>query len=65
MKIPFYIHAYIKVTSWLRRERGAATTEYALLMALVVVFLISTLGQLGQAIKNKLLDIIGQISGLD
>ncbi|MGE5559812.1 MAG: Flp family type IVb pilin [Chloroflexota bacterium] len=65
MRTPFAIRAYLAVTTWLRRERGAATTEYALLLALVVVFLISTLGQLGQALKNKLLDIIGQITGVN
>jgi Flp pilus assembly pilin Flp len=57
------LKAWIGVNSWLRRERGAATTEYALLLALVVVFLISTLNQLGQALRSKLLEIIAQLTG--
>lgn len=59
----YLLKAWIAATSWLRRERGAATTEYALLLALVVVFLISTLNQLGQALRNKLLEIIGSLTG--
>ena len=43
--------------------RGAATTEYALLLALVVVVLIGTLTSLGAALNEKLKDIIDQVSG--
>lgn len=64
MKVPYHLQAYFRAMSWLRRERGAATTEYALLMTLIVVFLISTLGQLGQTLKNKLLEIISQLNGI-
>lgn len=52
---------------WLRRcpddpEGGATTTEYALLLALVVVVLIGTLTSLGAALNDKLRDIIDQIT---
>lgn len=43
-------------------ERGAATTEYALILALVVVILIGTLQQLGGALNNRLTAIINQIT---
>lgn len=46
-----------------RSEEGATITEYALLLALVVVVLISTLSALGAALNSKLLDIISQIQG--
>lgn len=42
-------------------ERGATVAEYSLLLALVVVILIGTLTQLGQALNNKLQAIIDQI----
>ncbi len=42
-------------------ERGATTAEYALLLALVVVILITTLSQLGAELNSKLLDIIAQL----
>lgn len=47
--------------SGLRRERGAATAEYALLLALVVIILISTLSRLGQVLNTKILDIVQQL----
>ena len=42
----------------MREERGAATAEYALILALVVVVLIGTLTTLGDALTDKLGDII-------
>ncbi|MEW6725201.1 MAG: Flp family type IVb pilin [Bacillota bacterium] len=44
-----------------RGEEGASTTEYALLLALVVIILIGSLSQLGQALKGKLSEIIQSI----
>jgi len=44
-----------------RRESGATTAEYALLLALVVIILISTLSQLGAELNAKLLEIIEQL----
>jgi len=45
-----------------RSKRGATTAEYALILALVVVMLISTLTALGQTLNHKLQEIINQIS---
>lgn len=42
--------------------RGAATAEYALLLALVVIILIGTLAQLGQVLNSKLSAIISDIN---
>ena len=47
----------------LHSERGAATAEYALLLALVVIILIGTLSDLGTALQAKLNDIIRDING--
>jgi len=43
-------------------EDGATATEYALLLALIVVTLIGTLSALGGALDAKLRDIIEQIT---
>ncbi len=43
-------------------NRGATTAEYALLLALVVIILIGTLSQLGQALNGRLQDIINSIN---
>lgn len=43
-------------------QRGATTAEYALILALVVIVLISTLTQLGNVLKAKLMEIINQLS---
>lgn len=42
--------------------RGATTAEYAMLLALVVVILIGTLSQLGQALNTKLVGIISSLN---
>ena len=44
-------------------QRGASTAEYALILTLVVVILISTLSTLGAVLDEKLRDIILQIQG--
>lgn len=44
------------------RRRGATTTEYALLLALIVVALIGTLSALGAVLNDKLGDIIQELS---
>lgn len=44
------------------KQRGASTTEYALLLALVVVVLISSLSSLGAALRARLQDIIAQLT---
>lgn len=43
-------------------ERAAATAEYALLLALVVIVLITTLTELGSAINGRIEDITDQLS---
>lgn len=42
-------------------EKGAAVTEYALLLALVVLLLITTLSQLGTILQGKLMEIINRL----
>ncbi len=49
------------VWAWLRRPVGASTTEYALLLALVVIILIGSLTALGEALRDKLQEIIDKI----
>lgn len=42
-------------------ERGAATAEYALILAVVVVALIAVLGNLQVALSDRIGDIVEQI----
>ena len=42
-------------------ERGAATAEYALLLALVVIILIGTLSTLGGELNARLFEIIADL----
>lgn len=42
-------------------ERGAATAEYALILAVVVVALIAVLGNLQHALSARIGDIVEQI----
>lgn len=51
-----------KIAIFTGDQRGATTAEYALLLALVVVILIGTLSQLGQALNGKLQDIINSLN---
>lgn len=51
-----------KLRSRVTREDGVTTTEYALLLALVVVALIGTLATLGGALDDKLRTIIQNIT---
>ncbi|GEM_PF-2388795 len=44
-------------------ESGATTTEYALILALVVVVLIGSLSSLGAVLQERLQEIIAQIQG--
>jgi Flp pilus assembly pilin Flp len=48
----------------LRREEGQGATEYAMVIAFVVVGLTLTLGLLGGAIQEFLGDVAGQLEGL-
>ncbi len=45
-------------------ERGVTTAEYALLLALVVVVLISSLTALGSTLQEKLQGIIDTLTGV-
>ena len=45
-------------------ERGVTTAEYALLLALVVVVLISSLTALGATLEDKIQDIIDTLTGV-
>ncbi|MCL4426522.1 MAG: Flp family type IVb pilin [Firmicutes bacterium] len=59
-----YLLAYLFNLSrgLLRDGRGATTAEYALVLALVVVILISSLTALGNALNQKIKMIIDQIT---
>lgn len=48
--------------SCLRSARGAATAEYALLLALIVIVLVGTLTTLGSVLNQKLQRIIDQLT---
>lgn len=51
------------LTRLLNRSHGATTAEYALLLALVVIVLMSTLTELGAALRDKLQQIILSLGG--
>ncbi|MDQ7793024.1 MAG: Flp family type IVb pilin [bacterium] len=53
-----------RLVLWLWGEEGAAVTEYALLLALVVLLLITTLTSLGTELQKKLSEIITRLSGI-
>jgi Flp pilus assembly pilin Flp len=42
------------LTSWLRRDEGQDLTEYALLIALIVILAIAAIALLGQSISEVL-----------
>lgn len=48
----------------LRREDGQGATEYAMVIAFVIVGLTVTLGLLGGAIQNFLGEVAGLLNGL-
>ncbi|NPV70823.1 MAG: Flp family type IVb pilin [Firmicutes bacterium] len=52
----------LQVSAVAHSERGATSAEYALVLALVVVTLITALSALGAALNDKLHSIIEQIS---
>ncbi|HHT84754.1 MAG: Flp family type IVb pilin [Bacillota bacterium] len=68
--LEIYVRALIlrkKAADWLKsffsEERGATIAEYAILLAVVVVALIAILGELTDALKLKLDQIIRGIEG--
>lgn len=48
----------------LKREEGQGATEYAMVIAFVIVGLTVTLGLLGTSIQNFLGEVAGRIDGL-
>jgi len=57
-------HLYKMARNWLSaRTRGAATAEYALLLALVVVVLIGVLTELGAVLVERIQEIVVQLGG--
>lgn len=48
---------------WTCSERAATTAEYALILALVAIFLITALSTLGQALSDKIDSIARQLGG--
>lgn len=66
--LELYVKAWLakqKASNWFRGlfrdEEGATIAEYAILLAVVVVALIAILGQLTEALKGKLSQIINEI----
>lgn len=49
------------IMRWWAREKGATTTEYAILLAVVVIALIATLQKLTTALDTKITEIISGI----
>ncbi|MEW6031262.1 MAG: Flp family type IVb pilin [Bacillota bacterium] len=58
-----YVFLSARVRSFLD-ERGVTTAEYALLLALVVVVLISSLSALGATLQDRLQSIIDRLTGV-
>jgi len=58
----FTLRTVKRALSWMTSEHGATTAEYALILTLVVIILISTLSALGSALQIKLRAIIDQIN---
>jgi len=48
-----------------RQQQGAATAEYALILALVVIALIGTLGSLRDELIAQIDDIISELNEVD
>ncbi len=52
------------IKTWIvQRCRGAATAEYALLLALVVVVLIGVLTELGAVLVQRIQEIVVELGG--
>lgn len=51
----------VKLTRGMREQRGATVAEYALVLAIVVVGLILVLGQLGETLREKILDVVDRL----
>lgn len=48
-----------------RKDRGATIAEYALVLALVTVALVTVLGELGTVLQAKISAIIARLSGVN
>jgi Flp pilus assembly pilin Flp len=53
-----------RLLAGLKREDGQGATEYAMVIAFVIVGLTITLGALGISIQNFLTEVAGLINGL-
>ena len=53
----------LQLWSWLRREEGQDLTEYALIIALVVIFAIAAVRLLGTSVSDVLTRISTALSG--
>lgn len=51
------------IWSWLRREEGQDLTEYALLLALIVIVAIAAVTLLGQSISTVLSNVASRLEG--
>lgn len=53
---------WLQIWNWLRREKGQDLTEYALLIALIVIVCIAAVGVLGQQIQATLQAVAGALA---
>jgi pilus assembly protein Flp/PilA len=52
-----------RTKEFLKSEDGPTATEYAVLLALIVVVIIVAITSLGQAVSGKFDEVAGEISG--
>jgi len=53
---------WLQIKSWLRREEGQDLTEYALLIALIVIIAIIAIAFLGTSISSVLSEIASTLA---
>jgi Flp pilus assembly pilin Flp len=54
---------WMKLYTWLRREEGQDLTEYALIIALIVIIAVIAVRLLGTTISTVLTNVAGELSG--
>lgn len=57
------LKAYVAIMTKLQQERGAVASEYAVLLALIAVALVTAVGALSGAIEGALNAAAGVING--
>ena len=54
---------YLRLQNWLRDDEGQGLVEYALIIALVSIALVTVLGLLGGGIESTFTNITGTLTG--